>query len=423
MRPHKPTDWPKYMIAKRIAGGRVAYYWNKPTWARGKVIEEEGEQRRCGLASAPLGSDYGDACKLARAYNAQLDAWRTGKDPSELLPIASIGTIDWLIAQFQASDKYKKCSEGTRKNYDYGFKLVAGHLRKSGMRFGMTPLREIEPHHADTLFERLCVGGASGRRVTTASHAIRAMRRAWNVVGRAYGKIVPPANPFRSVEIGTSGEETEPATLEQVDAFVAKSNELGHPSVALAALVSFHWLQRERDVLSRMMWTDYEPGKRVRIRHYKNRDRRKGEKEHLVWLPLVDPETGDSLFPEVERQIAITPKHGPLMIMRDRTDKRRKTPVPHLPYKLDYFGKICRAVASAAGLPGEITFSSFRHGGLTEGGDASATDAELLSGSGHKTRGILSVYAKRSNSQAANFARKRLALRKRLRTQREQMSE
>ncbi len=413
------------MVAKRLRDGAPAYYWTKPPWAR-NAVEIEGQTRKCGMVGVPLGRDYGDACIAARRYNQQLDAWRTGRNPAELdsAPvIAPIGSVDWLIGKFQTSEKYKRCGNATRRNYDGGLKLIADHLRKSGRRFGTTMVTEIEPHHADTLFEKLCAGGKKGSRVTTASHAIRAIRRAWNVVARAHCKIVPEANPFRSVEIGSSGKETEYATLEQLEIFVAKANELAHPSVALAALVTYYWLQRETDIISRMMWTDYEAGKRVRIRHYKNRDRKKGEKEHLVWQPLSDPETGESLYPEIEAQIAITPKHGPLMIMRDCVDGRRKGFVPHLPYSGDYFGKECRKILAAAELPAGITFTSFRHGGMTEGGDASATDSELLSGSGHKTRGVLSIYTKRSNPQAVNFARKRLALRTKLRTQREQKSE
>ncbi len=53
----------------------------------------------------------------------------------------------------------------------------------------------------------------------------------------------------------------------------------------------------------------------------------------------------------------------------------------------------------------------FRHGGLTELGDAQATDQEMMALSGHKTRQILTVYSKRSTEQARNAARKRRALR------------
>ena len=217
------------MIAKRLAGGTVAYYWNLPTWAR-----DTGE--KCPIVSAELGSDYGSAISKAKSYNVLLDAWRTRNEPSAGSQTNSggIGTIDWLIAKYQGSDEYKRnIDASTRRNYDAGLALIADHLRKSRLRFGATMVAEILPHHADRLFEKIRDGGKSGNRVTTASHAIRAMRRAWNVVHRDYPKLVPESNPFRRVEgIGSSGAETQYANLEQLEAFVAKANELGHPSVA-----------------------------------------------------------------------------------------------------------------------------------------------------------------------------------------------
>ena len=52
-----------------------------------------------------------------------------------------------------------------------------------------------------------------------------------------------------------------------------------------------------------------------------------------------------------------------------------------------------------------------------------ATDSEMLSGGGHKTRGVLSIYTKRTNPQAINLARKRLELRTAQRTKGGNLSE
>lgn len=426
MRRAKPKGWPRYMQATTLKGGATAYYWNRPSWAKD-----------CSLPREALGQDYAVAIKKARVCNEVFDAWRRRArgldDDGPERPSGRIGTIDWLIWVFQSSEKYRKCDPATRANYDAGLALVANFLRKSGHRFGETALAEIAPRHADQLHERLVDGGKTGSRPTTAGHAMRAMRRAWNVAARLHPGLVPTLNPFAGVEIASTGRVTHAASLDELERFCAMANRLGHPSIALAAMVTFYWLQREADILSRLAWSDLTPGVEVRIRHGKNRNRAKGETERVRILPLVaqDPETGAAmrLYPEIEAQIAITPRRGALMVMRDRPDARGngrpregQTPV-HLPYTKRYFLGLVAEIREAAGLPAHVTFASFRHGGLTEGGDASATDSEIMGASAHKTRQILTTYTKTTARQAQNLGVKRLAHRTGLRTNRNGLSE
>jgi hypothetical protein len=63
---------PRYVIAKRLASGRVAFYYNVP-----KMYRDLG----CAVQNAPLGTDYviacgedGDSCRAA-ALNAAFDEW------------------------------------------------------------------------------------------------------------------------------------------------------------------------------------------------------------------------------------------------------------------------------------------------------------------------------------------------------------
>jgi hypothetical protein len=425
--PRKPANWPRYMQAAKLKGGAVAYYWNKPSWAR-----------ECSLPREALGQDYAVAIDKARVCNDVFDAWRRRARGLEDVdgperPSARIGTVDWLIWVFQSSEKYKKCDPGTRANYDAGLALIANFLRKSGRRFGETALTEIAPRHADQLHERLVAGGKTGSRPTTAGHAMRAMRRAWNVAARIHPGLVPPANPFAGVEIQSTGRITHAASLDELERFCARANAEGHPSIALAAMAAFYWLQREADILTRLAWSDLTPGVEVKIRHRKNRNRAKGEAERVRVLPLTarDSETGAAarLYPEIEAQIALTPRRGALMVMRDKPDARRngrpragQTPV-HLPYAKRYFLGLVAEIREAAGLPAHVTFASFRHGGLTEGGDASATDSELQGASAHSSRQTLAVYTKATARQAAKLGLKRLAHRAGLRTNRNDLSE
>jgi hypothetical protein len=70
-----------------------------------------------------------------------------------------------------------------------------------------------------------------------------------------------------------------------------------------------------------------------------------------------------------------------------------------------------KEVIRAAGLRDELSFTSFRHGGFTEGGDAELTDREMLAQGRHSTVKVLPKYTKRTTRQVMNGAKKRRAAR------------
>ena len=121
-------------------------------------------------------------------------------------------------------------------------------------------------------------------------------------------------------------------------------------------------------------------------------------------------------YPELEERLRKTVRRGSLIIMRDRQDRKRKE---HLPYQESWFQHLARKIMNKAGLPDGLSFTSFRHGGMTELGDAELTDQEMMALSAHKQRGMLTVYSKRTEKQRRTAARKRLAAR----TNRENLSE
>ena len=67
-----------------------------------------------------------------------------------------------------------------------------------------------------------------------------------------------------------------------------------------------------------------------------------------------------------------------------------------------------RRICGIAGLPADITFTSFRHGGHTDGGDSGLSDAQLRALGGHKTQAAMLRYAKETDTQRQIGARKRL---------------
>jgi hypothetical protein len=99
--------------------------------------------------------------------------------------------------------------------------------------------------------------------------------------------------------------------------------------------------------------------------------------------------------------------------LRDWIDRRAGVPLPWATKKgaLDLMGVKVRSILRAAAIHPAITFTSFRHGGLTELGDADLTDAQIRAVSRHKSPKVLTRYVKRTEKQIVEATKKRRAVR------------
>ena len=216
-------------------------------------------------------------------------------------------------------------------------------------------------------------------------------RRCW---GLALRRRYVMENPFQRMDIENTTKPTTPATREQLATFMEKADEMGHPSMALAGLITFELIQRKVDVIGRLVWSHYD-SQRIKVIHYKT------SKE--VPIPLYDEE--GCLFPELVDRLDRTKRRGTLIVMRDRKDRTRKE---HLPYLEEYFRALFRKIANAAGLLVGFTFLGLRHGGMTEMGDAGLTDQEITSISS-RSRQTIPIYTHETMRQRTAGLRKRRA--------------
>jgi hypothetical protein len=103
------------------------------------------------------------------------------------------------------------------------------------------------------------------------------------------------------------------------------------------------------------------------------------------------------------------------VVIRDDADRKKMV---HLPWATSasnpvrHVQRIVAQIRDAAGLPRELTFTSFRHGGHTDAANAGLTDAQIRALSGHRTAAMISVYAKNTKDQRIAGARKRLEARR-----------
>jgi hypothetical protein len=336
------------------------------------------------------------------------DSWRSGGGTdAAVADVAKPGTLDWVFAEYRADRRFTALDPRTRRNHEVGFRLVGQYTMKDGRRLGTVSLAAITTVVTDALYEKLLVTDDGRERRTTTNHAMKTCRRAWNVASRRNPGKFPQANPFAEMGLKSSDRETPTATFEELQAFRAKAVELGHPSLATAALIAWEWLQRERDIFRTFDVAHYRPKERpraVRVLHMKTQEEN--------WIPLFD-DKGVPIYPELMSELDAIKREriGGLMLRRDRG--------AHEPWftgtggivDLTHMSRTVKRIIRAAGLRDELTFTSFRHGGFTEAADADLSDAEMRAAGRHKSAKVLPRYAKRTMKQVMEGARKRRAVR------------
>ncbi|MGB6448946.1 MAG: hypothetical protein WBF47_28050, partial [Xanthobacteraceae bacterium] len=241
-------------------------------------------------------------------------------------------------------------------------------------------------------------------RRTSVNHAMKTGRGSWNIAARRNPGKLPTVNPFAAMGLISSGSETPTATFAELEAFRAMAVEMALPSLATAAFMGWEWLQREEAIFGVFDATHYRPKERpnaVRVPHPKTNEEN--------WVPLFD-DAGLPLYPELMRELDAIKQDriGGLMLCRDWGDRR---PWPTEKGDLAQMSRTVKKIIRAAGLRDELTFTSFRHGGFTEGADADLSDAELRAQGRHKSSKVLPKYAKRTMRQVAAGAKKRRSTR------------
>lgn len=384
----KPAGWPRYMRAKRLRDGRVAYYWEPPT-----AFLKQGFK---GAAEA-LGFDYGSACERAAFLNTFIDEWRTGNGVSAPEKPAA-NTLAWLFRTYLRSAAFtKRVAKRSELEYRRALERIELLSTKDGRTAADLSVASITPRAVDRIYERLQVG-PRGPRIRQANLSIDIARRAWSVVHRLHPSIVPADNPWKGVLRETKRQTKPAATREEAYALAQALKEIGEPHLGAAALICFELHQRPEHVRAGdITWQDFRPPDRpdaVQIRHPKT-----GAKG---WVPLEHE--GHFFYPELEAYLADLPRLGlPIVLTAGRRGPAR-------PYSSEYAQRKVREARERAKLGAHVTLDACRHGGLTELGDAGVTEQEGMAASMHRTPTAFRLYVKRNEAQRRSALQKRRRL-------------
>jgi hypothetical protein len=321
-----------------------------------------------------------------------------------------------MFGEYRADRRYTKLDPKSKRNHENGFKLVGGYMLKDGKRLGEKRLSVIDTALTDDLYEKIMIlktTDADGKvvereRRTTVNHAMKTCRRAWNVVSRRHPGKLPLVNPFAQMGLRSSDRETPTATFEELQTFRIKAAELGLQSLGTAALIGWEWLQRGEDIFATFKAEHYRPKERsnmVRVIDEKTKSE--------SCIPLFDG-AGVALYPELMAELDVIKREriGGLMLRRDWGERGPwpTWPKPDMP-DFTHMSRKVKEVIRAAGLREELSFTSFRHGGFTETGDAELTDREIMAQGRKATVKTLPKYVKRTTKQIITGTKKRRASR------------
>lgn len=404
---------PAYVRATKLSGGRIGYYWELPSWARperdattGAETPRVRHRRPCLLHSEALGADLAAAVTKADLLNAALAEWRTGsgQGAAKILP----GSVDWLFAWYRDQERFKRNAHKTRADYTKLMNMLAALSTKGGQPLGRRGAKQIDATAADKLYARLRT--ETGERQAT--YAMQVCRLIWTWAVRHKRTTGVAENPFAGMGLkSTAAKGNRPTSRAEYDLYRAAARKLGFQSMATAAALSFECCQRTSDVFGfedpdgrkarGIAFDGYVPGERITLIQSKT--------GNPVTLPLYAEVPGDQgtpervpLYPELEEELtraASARRDGQeVFVVEERSGH---------PYKERRMSTVHRAICVAAKLPKAMTFTGFRHGGITELGDAGIDDVRAVSG--HKTLAVTAIYNKASEEKARRIAATRRA--------------
>jgi hypothetical protein len=286
-----------------------------------------------------------------------------------------------MIERFEASRQFKSKRPATQKFYSGALKALREFPLET-TTLGEIPAKKLTRKHVDLIYLRLQKIDPTTDEPTQlpwANAIMRSARRMYALAVR-WGDVAD--NPFSAMGmIGTPSRETV-IPREHVDVFCAVAGRLGRRSLALWARLSYELCQRAGDART-LAWSRYN-GHEVQVKQSKT--------GAMVWAPLLPA------LPELKAMLDATERVSPVIVIDERTRK---------PFTIFNLSKAFNAIRDAAGLPAEYQARDMRRAGLTEAGDAEATEDELLSLSGHRNRNSLDPYSRHTRKKAANALAKR----------------
>lgn len=286
--------------------------------------------RRLGATAETLGPER-TSVVIARAVQLNM-FWDDAREkaPADVPTRTIVGSVPWLIAEYQRSGDYA----GLERSSALAIDRIARHMLASPMAQAM--VSDIDQRHILAL--------RTGLMQTRAPNTVQTMI-AWAKVIFAYGVTlgVIKYNPATGVRMRKKDRRLVRRdtvwTVEQIAAVKAAAVAMGRPSVALMMQLGYDTSQRPSDLLA-LLWSAYDGEGMGGVQQ------KTGNK---WWVPLS---------PESHVMLARTPRTSTHIVVRETTGR---------PYaNASHFGKRLREVMRAADMPPGLQFRDLRRTAASE---------------------------------------------------------
>jgi integrase len=336
-----------------------------------------------------LGTDFETAVAKASDWNAKLDAYRAaihGQRPR--LTAIRAGTVGHLVRQFEESPRYGRYSFRTQQDYSWMYRSIEAQTAERNQMFGELKASEVTKQLAYALYEQ----NVLLRGHDSANKAMCAWAAAFRYGMLKYCEIT--CNPFSDLDKLSSSPRRQRWTLQQLDCFIGKAQELGFPSIGRSALMCMELMQRPGDILN-LTWDAYQHRDKVwEIRQSKRGAFVRIPETRRLRLALNTIRRGAKSDITIGSKIFVCPT------VTGKKWHRRN------------FSKAVRLIARAAGLPDDLQIRDLRRTAATEGASAGATPAEMMAVGGWANPASIRPYLVQTREQAAAFQTKRDVYRK-----------
>jgi integrase len=293
-------------------------------------------------------------------------------------------TIDDLIDFYVKSPQFTISirRDATRRQYEYLLRRLSD-ITHDGKRVGEFQLNELKVSTCQVLYYKM-IEEAQGEGVRNANYIVQVAVRAWNVLIK---HDFLTGNPWSLVERMQVAPRRTVWTREDFERILEVAfSESRWRNIGLLVRINAELGQRAGD-MRLVQWINFDFEQQLYVRKSIEKTR-----EHIPGIPFSD---------NLKRM---------LLDQREYYGSQEwVVPNPHTmkPYEEANLRQVFRELARAAGVPDELQFRDIRRTVLTDLANHGATDNELMSFSGHKSRNSLTPYTRISVEQARNAAAKR----------------